>query len=140
VQTLAQGAVGGIGVPAPQLSVRQGFAAARADARDAQAPVSSDALNYAITTRGTLRVTPLQAGFLELSAIGVADVLFSRNPVTANVSIEVPLPREVQQLRLDFSTVEGAPAPPAITSTQSSGTVVLPGGPNPRVIITIPAR
>jgi len=96
-----------------------------------------DTLTYEVKDTGMLRVVPSRAGVLEVTTGG--RTLFN-NPVIAGRALEISIPLEAQQLRIDFATAAGAPAVGVIPSTQTSGSIMLPAGPNPRAVITIPAQ
>jgi hypothetical protein len=97
-----------------------------------------DALTYDVTAQGILRVVPSRTGVLEV--IAGTQTLFGSNPVVAGTPIELLIPPGAQQLRIDFAVAANAPAVAAVPSTEPSGTLRLPGGTNPRIAITIPAR
>ncbi|MEO8099816.1 MAG: hypothetical protein ABI811_19115 [Acidobacteriota bacterium] len=101
------------------------------------AAVGANAFTYAVTTQGTLRVVPLQNGVLEVTATGIAQPLFPRNPVVSGTVIEVSVPRQAQEVKLDFGSA-GAVLPATERSAELSGTVPLPG--SERVVRVIPAR
>jgi len=114
----------------------QGFLAANS-AAPAVVP-SGDALTYEVKDTGFLRIVPARAGVLEVTA--GTRTLFPSNPVSAGTPIEVSIPLDMQQLRIDFAGTANAPAVTAVRSEATSGTLVMPANPNPRVAITIPAQ
>jgi len=122
-----------IGQPAPTAP------AAAFLARDKQATIAGgDALSYEVTAGGVLRIVPVRTGVLEVTA--GEQTLFRSNPVVANTPIELSIPTDAQELRIDFAATANAPGVTAIQSQTASGTLVLPAGANPRVAITIPAK
>ncbi|MEP6961237.1 MAG: hypothetical protein ABI995_04120, partial [Acidobacteriota bacterium] len=99
-----------------------------------------NAFTYTVTGQNTVRIVPLQNGFLEVAATGVAQPLFRRNPVVPGTVIELNVPQQAQDLQVDFSTAEAVLPVAATRHAQLTGTLSLPNGGNPRVLLTIPAR
>ena len=125
-------------LPAP--AVAQGFLAGNSpvSAPSAATVPGGDALTYEVKNTGFLRLVPARAGVLEVST--ETRTLLASSPVTVGVPIEVSIPLEARQLRIDFAATANAPAVTAVGSEQLSGTLTLPGGANPRIAITIPAQ
>ncbi|MEO5924806.1 MAG: hypothetical protein ABIR70_13370 [Bryobacteraceae bacterium] len=124
------------GAPPPAAVAPQAFAAGRI--RQETSVASGDALTYEVKDTGILRIIPLRTGVLEVTFEGRP--LFPSNPVVPGTPIEISVPLEAQQLRIDFAGSSNAPAPAAIQSQESTGTLVLPIGPNPRAVALIPAK
>jgi hypothetical protein len=99
---------------------------------------SGEALTYEVRPTGILRIIPSRAGVLEVTFDGRS--LFPTNPVIAGTPIEISIPLEAQQLRIDFAAAPNTPAPAAVQSQESTGTLTLPTGLNPRAVILIPAQ
>ncbi len=101
----------------------------------ARAPVPNT-LTYEVRNTGILRMTPSRAGVLEVTFDGRS--LYPSRPVAAGVTIDVSIPLEAKQLRIDFANEFNAPNV-AAQDAGVSGTLVLPESPNPRSVIVIPA-
>lgn len=127
---LAIGAAKGKAAPTAQAFLASGPAATSIP--------SGEGLTYDVRPTGILRITPSRPGVLEVTFDGRS--LFPSNPVIPGAPIDVSIPLEAKQLRIDFATATNAPAPAAVQSQESTGTLTLPTGPNPRAIILIPAQ
>jgi hypothetical protein len=109
-----------------------------ATATRATSVASGEALTYEVRPTGILRVTPTRSGFLAVTYDGRP--LFPTNPVVPGTPIDISIPLEAKELRIDFATTANTPAPAAVQSQESTGTLTLPTGPNPRAVILIPAQ
>ncbi len=116
------------------VATAQAFLAA---GRTATSIPSGEGLTYEVRPTGILRITPSRPGVLEVTFDGRS--LFPSNPVIPGTPIDVSIPLEAKELRIDFATAANSPAPAAV-SQESTGTLTLPTGPNPRAVILIPAQ
>ncbi len=116
----------------------QGFLATDSAVQAPATVPTGDALTYEVKDTGFLRIVPARAGVLEIMA--GTRTLFPSNPVIAGTPIELSIPLDVQQLRIDFAGAANAPPVTAVRSEATSGTLVMPASPNPRAVITIPAQ
>jgi hypothetical protein len=94
-------------------------------------------LRYEVRDTGILRMTPTRSGVLEVTFDGRP--LYPAQSVVAGTAIDVSVPLEAKQLRIDFAGQTSAPAV-AAQNGEASGTLVLPAGPNARAVVTIPAQ
>jgi hypothetical protein len=94
-------------------------------------------LSYEVRDTGILRLTPTRAGVLTVTFDGRP--LYPATPVAAGATIDVSIPLEAKQLRIDYAAAANAPDA-AAQSGDVSGTLTLPLGPNPRAVVTIPAQ
>jgi hypothetical protein len=93
-------------------------------------------LSYEVRNTGILRMTPTRTGMLEVTFDGRA--LFPERSVAAGVTIDVSIPLEAKQLRIDYALEANAPEAAARTG-EIEGTLTLPGGAG-RAVVVIPAQ
>ena len=132
---LGIGAAGPSAAQAKPALAAQAFVVAGAPATSVASGVG---LTYEVRPTGILRITPIRPGVLEVTFDGRS--LFPTNPVIPGTPIDISVPLEAKELRIDFGAAINAPAPAAVQSQESTGTLTLPSGPSPRAIILIPAQ
>lgn len=98
---------------------------------------SPGTLTYEVRDTGILRMTASRAGVIEVSFDGRP--LYPARAVAAGETVDVSIPLEAKQLRIDFAGDANAPAVAAQTGAVS-GTLTLPPAANPRAVIVIPAQ
>lgn len=99
---------------------------------------ASPELTYEVRDTGILRVLPGAAGFLEVTFDGRP--LFPAQAVQAGVEIDISIPLEAQRLRIDFAANAAAATVEATAREETSGVLRLPGLPNARAAVSIPAQ
>jgi hypothetical protein len=103
----------------------------------AESTVGGGTLTYEVRETGILRMTPSRTGVLEVTFDGRP--LFPSRAVAAGLTIDVSIPLEAKQLRIDFAAEANAPEV-APQNQGITGTLTLPSSPNPRAVIVIPAQ